>query len=72
MRVFFNNLITSINNLDIILKITLIGMLVILDFLCIKLIVKTHVNPKKWVFKIGQFVLLAILLFSTVFVCIHV
>lgn len=72
MRVFFNNVITFINNLDVTLKITLIGMLVILDVLCVNLIIKTHVNPKKMVFKIGQFVLLAVLLGITVFVCLHV
>lgn len=72
MKVFFNNLKTFINNLEPILKVLIIGMLLIIDILCVMQIIKTHYNPKKFVFKIGQFVLLAIFLAITTFVCIHV
>ncbi len=72
MKVFFNNLITSINNLDPLVKVLIIGLLLILDIMCVVQIIKTHVNPKKYVLKISQFLLLAILLAFTVFFCIHV
>lgn len=72
MKVFFNNLITSINNLDPLVKVLIIGLLLILDIMCVVQIIKTHVNPKKYVLKISQFLLLAILLAITVFFCIHV
>ena len=72
MGVFFNNLKTFINNLEPILKLLIIGMLLIIDILCVMQIVKTHYNPKKFVLKIGQFVLLAIFLLITIFVFAHV
>ena len=72
MKVFFNNVITFINNLEPILKVLIVGMLLIIDILCVVQIVKTHVNPKKFVLKIGEFILLAIFLAITIFVLIHV
>ncbi|MBE7082255.1 MAG: hypothetical protein E7378_01060 [Clostridiales bacterium] len=72
MTEFINNLITGIAMLSPIMKALIIGILLILDVEIIILIVKTHVNPKKPILKIGQFILAALFIFITVFVCIHV
>lgn len=71
MKVFFNNLITFINNMDTFLKVLFIGMLIIIDVLALIQIIKTHVNPKKFVFKLGQFLILALFVALTIFVCAH-
>ena len=71
MRVFINNVITFINGLDTFVKILLIGLLILIDLLCIIQVVKTHVNPKKPVFKIFQFVFTILFILITVFVCAH-
>lgn len=68
MKEFFNNLATAINNWSPLLKTLVMGLLLIMDILCIIQIVKTHVNPKKMVFKIGQFLLLALFLTITVYI----
>jgi len=72
MEVFFNNVITFINGWDPFLKVLVIGMLLLIDVLCAIQIVKTHVNPKKPVFKILQFVFFALFLALTIFVCAYV
>lgn len=72
MKVFYNNVITFINNLDSFLKVLIICLLLLLDILSLVQIIKTHVNSKKPVFKLLQFVIFGLLLFITVFVCIHI
>ena len=72
MKVFFNNVITFINNIDPFLKVMIIGMLLLIDIMSVMQIVKTHVNPKKPVFRILQFFVAALFIGLTVFVCIHV
>ena len=72
MERFYHDITTFLGGLDPIVKGLLIGMLCILILLNLRSIVKTHVNPKKPVFKIGQFILLAILVAITIFVSIHV
>lgn len=71
MKVFYNNVITFINNLDSFVKVLIICLLLMIDILCLVQIIKTHVNAKKFVFKPLQFILLALFLFITVFICIH-
>ena len=71
MRVFINNVITFINGLDAFVKVLLIGVLILIDLLCIIQVVKTHVNPKKPVFKIFQFVFTILFIAFTIFVCAH-
>ena len=72
MERFYHDITTFLGGLDPVVKGLLIGMLCILILLNLRSIVKTHVNPKKPVFKIGQFILLAILVAITIFVSIHV
>lgn len=72
MRVFFNNVITFINSMDTYLKVLIIGVLLLIDILCIIQVVKTHVNPKKPVFKIFQFVFTILFILLTIFICSHV
>ena len=42
-----------------------------IDIMCIVQIIKTHVNAKKPVFKILQFIFTGILIGFTIFVCVH-
>lgn len=72
MDVFFNNVITFINSWEPFLKVLVIGMLFLIDILCAIQIVKTHANPKKPVFKVLQFVLMAVFIGLTILVCAHV
>ncbi|MBO7527629.1 MAG: hypothetical protein J6T74_07045 [Clostridia bacterium] len=72
MERIYHDITTFLGGLEPIVKGLIIGMLCILILLSLRSIVKTHVNPKKPIFKLGQFVLLAILVAITVFVCIHV
>jgi len=58
--------------MDPLVKILLVGILLILDIFAVIRVVKTHANPKKPIFKIGQFILLAILIFLTIFICMHI
>lgn len=71
MKVFFNNIITFINNLDTTLKVLIIGLLIMIDLMCLVQIIKTHVNAKKPVFKILQFIFTGIMIGFTIFVCVH-
>ena len=72
MERLYHDITTFLGGLQPIVKGLIIGMLCILILLNMRSIVKTHVNPKKPVFKIGQFLLLALLIAITVFICIHV
>ena len=72
MEKFYNDIITFLGTMDPFVKVLIVGMLAMLVFFSAKVIVKTHVNPKKPIFKIGQFFLLAILVALTIFVCINV
>ena len=72
MEEFYYDFVTFLGGLDFIVKILIVGMLAILVFMSVKSVIKTHVNPKKPIFKIGQFILLAILLAITIFICINV
>ena len=72
MRVFYNNIITFINGLDTFLKVLIIGVLLLIDILFVIQVVKTHVNPKKPVFKIFQFVFTILFIMFTVFFCSHI
>lgn len=72
MNVFFNNVITFINGMDTLLKVLIIGVLLLVDILCVIQVAKTHLNPKKPVFKILQFIFAILFIMLTVFVCAHV
>lgn len=72
MREFYNNIITFLNSMDPLVKVLLVGILLILDIFAVIKVIKTHVAAKKSVFKIGQFILLAILIFLTIFICMHI
>ena len=71
MEKFYYDTITFIGGLSPFVKILIIGTLFIFDVLVVMEIVKTHVNPKKAVLKIGQFILLAILVAITIFISVH-
>ena len=71
MEEFYINTITFISGLDPLVKGLIIGLLFILVIFCARNIIKTHVNPKKTIFKFGQFFILAILIAITVFISIH-
>lgn len=71
MEEFYYNLITFLSELDPMVKGLIVGMLAILVLFCVRNIIKVHVNPKKAIFKLSQFFLLAVLIAITVFVCIH-
>ena len=71
MEEFYYDLITAISELDPFVKILIGGMLLMLVVFSVMKIVKTHVNPKKAIFKFGQFLLLAILVGATVFFAVH-
>ncbi len=72
MEELYYNLITFLGNMGPLLKGLIVGLLFMLVLICARNIVKSHVNPKKGIFKLGQFLLLAILIAITVFVCKHV
>lgn len=72
MEKFYYDVITFLGDLNPVVKVLLIGMLFMLVVLCVRSIVKTHVNPKKTIFKFSQFFILAILVALTIFVCINV
>ena len=72
MEKFYNDVITFLGGLNPAIKILIVGLLAVLVIMCVKNIVKTHVNPKKTIFKFSQFLLLAILVALTIFVCINV
>ena len=72
MEKFYYDVITFLGNLNPLVKALIIGLLLILDVLCLRNIVKTHVNPKKTIFKLSQFLLMAILVALTIFVTINV
>lgn len=72
MEEFYYDLITFLSELNPLVKVLLVGLLFMLVVLSTATIVKTHINPKKPVFKIGQFLMLAILVAVTIFVSVHV
>lgn len=72
MEEFYYDVITFLGNLNPFVKVLIVGLLAILLILSAIKLVKIHVNPKKAVFKIGQFLVFAILLALTIFVCINV
>lgn len=72
MEKFYYDVITFLGNLHPAIKALIIGMLLMLVVLCVISIVKTHVNPKKTIFKFTQFFMLAVLVALTIFVCINV
>ena len=72
MEKFYYDVITFLGGLHPFVKVLIIGMLFCLVVLCVRNIVKTHVNPKKAIFKFGQFFVLALLVAITIFVCINV
>ena len=72
MEEFYYNIITFLATLDPLVKALIVGMLAVLVILCVRNIVKTHVNPKKAIFKFGQFFLLAVLVALTIFICVNV
>lgn len=71
MERFYYNLITFLGGLSPFLKVMIVGLLAMFIFLSAADIVKTHVNKTKPVFKPLKFIVLAILVAVTVFVCIH-
>ena len=72
MKVFYNNVVTFINNMSPFLKTLIIGLLIIIDVLCVVQIIKTAGSSKKMLSKIGQYLLLALFLALTMFVTLHV
>ena len=72
MEEFYYNVITFLSEMHPLVKVLIVGLLAIFVVFSVIKIVKTHVNPKKSIFKIGQFLLLAILIAVTIFVCAHV
>ena len=72
MEEFYYDTITFLSEMHPLVKCLLVGILTFLVVFSVIKIVKTHVNPKKSIFKIGQFILLAILIAITIFVCVHV
>lgn len=72
MKQLYNNIVTFLFELDPIVKVLIVGLLCIFDIFIILKIVKTHANAKKTVFKVGQFILLAIFILLTIFVCAHI
>ena len=72
MEEFYYNIVTFLVELDPLVQGLIVGLLAILVIMCVRNIVKTHVNPKKAIFKFGQFFILAILVAITIFVCVHV
>ena len=72
MEKFYYDIITFLGDLHPMVKVLVIGMLFMLIVLCVRNIIKTHVNPKKTIFKFSQFFLLAVLVGLTIFVCINV
>ncbi len=72
MEELYYNLITFLGNLNPLVKVLIVGLLFMLVVSCARVIVKTHANPKKTIFKFSQFFLLAVLVAVTIFVCIHV
>ena len=71
MEEFYYNVITFWATMDSTTKMLVIGILSILIVLEVVKIVKTHVNPKKTIFKVGQFLVLAILVTVTIFITVH-
>lgn len=71
MKEFYIDTITFISRLDPLIKALIIGILLLLVVLGAKSIVSAHVNAKKPTLKIGMFILEAILIAITIFVCIH-
>lgn len=71
MEELYYNIVTFIGGLEPLIKGLIIGLLFILIIMCVRNLIKVHVNPKKPIFKIGQFVLLAILVGITIFFCAH-
>ena len=71
MERFYHDIVTFLGGLDPTIKGLIIGVLCILIVLGVRNIVKTHVNSKKPVIKVGQFLLVAILVAITIFVCAH-
>ena len=72
MEELYYNIITFLSELDPLVKGLIVGLLFILVIFSARNIVKTHVNPKKSIFKIGQFLGLGFLVALTIFVCVHV
>ena len=71
MEEFYINLVTALNDLDPIIKCLIVGMLAMLVVMCVRNIIKSHVNPKKPIFKIGNFVLLGIIVAVTIFITVN-
>lgn len=72
MEKIYYDIITFLADLHPAVKVLVIGMLFMLVILCVRNIVKTHVNPKKTIFKFSQFFLLAVLVGLTIFISINV
>ena len=71
MEELYYNIVTFLGGLDPTIKGLIIGLLFMLIIFNVRTIIKVHVNPKKTIFKISQFILLAILVAITIFVCVH-
>ena len=71
MERVYHDIVTFLGGLEPLVKGLIVGLLVMCIALCMRQIVKTHVNSSKKVFKIGQFILLIILVAITVFICVH-
>ena len=72
MEEFYYNTITFLSELDPLIKGLLVALLFILVIFSVRGIIKSHVNPKKPIFKFGQFLLLGVLLAITIFVAVNV
>ena len=71
MKEFLIEIKQFISLMDPLIKALVIGILLLLVILGAKNIVSAHVNAKKPKLKIGMFILEAVLIAITIFVCIH-
>jgi len=71
MKEFYYDTITFISGWPTTIKVLVIGMLFCLVVFGVRNIVKTHVNPKKTIFKFSQFFVLALLIALTIFISVN-
>ena len=68
MAEFYRNIVAWIHSLQSFDRIVLVACLAMLSLSCIKVVIKLHVNAKKFKVKIVPIILSVIFLFLTVFI----
>ncbi len=71
MEVFINNLITFLNGLSPFLKVLLVGLLIMIDVMCVINVIKSCIKKEKVVLNLLSFVLLALFLALSIFIFSH-